>query len=108
MSDMPEWEHVIHRVEWVFMLGTMGDSEGRSWAQELIEERPFQTETQAKAYRDKHPDLELDRWGYWRAKSPYGMFRIQRREVRADAPPTLEQAMQCPEVAALVDEGTDK
>ena len=34
----PDHEYVTYRVDWVFMIGTMGDSEGRTWAKELIEE----------------------------------------------------------------------
>jgi hypothetical protein len=75
------FEYRTYRVEWVFMIGTIGDSEGRTWAKELIEEKRFATKSEAEAYRDTHPDLELSNWGSWKTKNCYGQFAIVRQEV---------------------------
>ena len=82
----PKYEHITYRVEWVFKIGTIGDSEGRTWAKDLIERTPFPTLDAAQAYRDAHPDLELSQWGRWKTKNCHGQFAILREEVRADAP----------------------
>jgi hypothetical protein len=78
----PDHEYVTYRVDWVFMIGTMGDSEGRTWAKELIEEKRFATKAQAEAYRDSHQDLKLSKWGSWETKNCYGLFAIVRQEVK--------------------------
>ena len=76
-----KFEFVTRRVEWVFMIGTIGDSEGKTWAKELIEEKRFPTHAAATAYRDHHPDLELSSWGAWKTKNCYGQFAIVKNEV---------------------------
>lgn len=84
MDDAPAFKHTTYRVEWVFMIGTIGDSEGRTWAKDLIEEKRFATKAEAEAYRDTHPDLELGRWGHWGTVDCYGLFAIVRQEVPVD------------------------
>ncbi len=96
MNSPEQHEHATYRVDWVFMIGTIGDSEGRTWAKELVEEKRFATKAQAEAYRDVHPGLELSQWGSWKTKNSYGQFAIVRQEVPVDL-------LAVPEIAALVE-----
>lgn len=96
MTAPEQHEHATYRVDWVFMIGTMGDSEGRTWAKELVEEKRFATKARAEAYRDSHPDLELGQGGSWKTKNCYGQFAIVRQEVPIDI-------LALPEVKALVE-----
>ena len=80
MSDAPEYEVRCYRVVWSVKIGTIGDSEGRSWAKDLISQADFPTEEAAERHRDHHPDLFKDHWGEWRTKNCYGQFGIFREE----------------------------
>jgi hypothetical protein len=97
-----EYEHVTYRVEWVFKIGTIGDSEGRSWAKDLIEKKVFATQKQAEAYRDAHPDLELSQWGNWKTKHSYGLVDIVRREAPVSTIPP-QPAPTLADAVALID-----
>jgi len=81
MKDSNGFEIIMERVEYVLQLGWIGDSEGRTWAKGLKEEHIFPTLEAAKAARDAHPDLMIDRWGSWRTKYDHGQVQILHRLV---------------------------
>jgi hypothetical protein len=100
MSEQP-YEHVTYRVEWVFKLGWIGDSEGRTWAKDLKEETVFPTQAEAQAYRDTHPDMVYDTvWKEWKAKHCYGLWAIEKRLAQVDVDPALQARIAAAEAMA--------
>ena len=90
MSEHP-YEHVTYRVEWVFKLGWIGDSEGRTWAKDMKEETVFPTQAEAQAYRDTHTDMVFDTvWKEWKAKHCYGLWAIEKRLAQVDIDPAMQ------------------
>ena len=74
--DEDGYELRTYRVVYVFRMGWIGDSEGRTWAKELYAEARFPTMEKAELHRQHHPDAFLDPWGQWRTKYPYGQIGI--------------------------------
>lgn len=74
--DKDGYELRTYRVVYVFRMGYIGDSEGRTWAKELYAEAKFPTMELAELHRQHHPDAFLDPWGQWRTKYPYGQIGI--------------------------------
>lgn len=81
MRQDPEgYEIRTYRVKWYFRIGTWGDSEGRTWAKELICNYAFPTKEAAELHRQHHPDCFQDPWGGWRHRKSYhhvGIFRVE-------------------------------
>jgi hypothetical protein len=100
MSE-PSYEHVTYRVEWVFKLGWIGDSEGRTWAKDMKEETVFPTQAEAQAYRDTHPDMDFDTvWKEWKAKHCYGLWAIEKRLAKVDIDPAMQARLAAAEAMA--------
>ena len=74
--DENGYELRTYRVVYVFRMGWIGDSEGRTWAKELYAEARFPTMAQAEVYRQHHPDVFQDPWGGWRTKYDNGKVGI--------------------------------
>lgn len=82
MKDESGFTILRKRVEYVFELGWIGDSEGRTWAAELRESHVFPTMESAQAFRDTHPLVKSfdPRLGY-RTTYDNGMQQIRYQEV---------------------------
>lgn len=80
IRDKDGYEIKVKRVVYVFRMGWIGDSEGRSWAKDLYAEAEFPTQELAELYRQHHPDVFQDPWGGWRTKYNYGQIGIFREE----------------------------
>lgn len=81
VKDANGFETITKRVEYALQLGWIGDSEGRTWANELKEEHIFPTMEEAATARNSHPDIKMDNWGGFRTTYNNGQVRITRREV---------------------------
>lgn len=80
MVDENGYELITRRVVWVFRMGWIGDSEGRTWAKDLYAEARFPTRELAYLHMDHHPDVFKDPWGGYRTKysnGQVGVFRIE-------------------------------
>lgn len=78
--DKDGFELREYRVVYVLRIGTIGDSEGRTWSKELKSEAKFPTMEAALLHRDHHPDLFQAPWGAWRTKQDYGRVGIFKEE----------------------------
>lgn len=78
--DADGYELRSYRVVYVFRMGYIGDSEGRTWAEKIYCEAKFPTMEKAITYREHHPDCFKDRWGGWRTKYDCGKIGIFREE----------------------------
>lgn len=76
IKDKLGYDIKVKKVVYVFRMGWIGDSEGRTWAKELYSEAEFPTMEQAEFYREHHPDVFQDPWGQWRTKYNYGQIGI--------------------------------
>jgi hypothetical protein len=77
-KELKLYEYELYCVVWEFRIGTIGDSDGRTWAKDLLVSERFPTKELAEAFRDNHPYLEKGRWG-WKTKNYYGKFAIVRK-----------------------------
>lgn len=74
--DEEGYQLITYRLVYVFRLGRIGDSEGRTWAKELKEETRFPSRQLAEKYRSTHPEVFQNEWGTWRTKYSYGRVGI--------------------------------
>lgn len=79
--DDDGFEVRCYRVVWFFEIGTIGDSEGRTWAKDLKHQSAHASQKEAETAMADHPGTYQDKWGGWRAVDSYGLVRVRRAEV---------------------------
>lgn len=70
------YQYKTYKVVWSFKIGSIGDSEGRSWSKDIIYQADFPTREAAEEHRAQHPDVYKSEWGSWRTKDSYGLCDI--------------------------------